>query len=86
MEVTIPFRTDLTAGTVVNLFIPSSGSGENSVDDGLDDHRYLITDLRLAGDPATQEGITVMGVCKESYAKRIEDVNPLEQRKFEGRE
>ena len=86
LEVTIPFRTDLTAGTVVNLFIPSSGSGENSVDDGLDDHRYLITDLRLAGDPATQEGITVMGVCKESYAKRIEDVNPLEQRKFEGRE
>ena len=79
LEVTVPFRTDLTVGTVVNLIIPSGGSGLNSVDDGLNDHRYLIIDLRVAG-------ITVMGVCKESYAKRIEDVNPLLLRKIEGRE
>jgi len=86
LEVTVPFRTDLTVGTVVNLIIPSGGSGLNSVDDGLNDHRYLIIDLRVAGDPTSQEGITVMGVCKESYAKRIEDVNPLLLRKIEGRE
>lgn len=78
--VTIPFRTDISAGIVIKLNIPSSSSAQDGGDreDKVNDNRYLITDIAFSGDPMKNQGVCNLEVVKESYARDISKEQPLE--------
>ena len=77
--VTIPLRTDISAGTVVQLRIPGAETVDGNVSDNLNDDRYLITDLSLNFEPAGGGGIMHMECVKESYTMNIQDAPGLEK-------
>ena len=78
--ITIPLRTDLSVGTVIELDIPPAQSSTGGVDisDKMNDNRYLITDICVNGVPADKVGKLFVECVKESYAKRIQDYTPLD--------
>ena len=79
--VTIPLRTDLTVGMVVQLKIPTAETTDgNSTEDHVNDDKYLITDICISGNPLKQEGVLYMECVKESYARQIEGETPLTQK------
>jgi hypothetical protein len=65
--VTVPFRTDMNVGQI-----------EQDTSDKLNDDRYLITDLKLVGDPTQLSGKMTMECVKESYMQKIETATPLD--------
>ena len=77
--VTIPLRTDISAGTVVQLRIPGAETVDGNVSDNLNDDRYLITDLSLNFEPAGGGGIMHMECVKDSYTMNIQDAPGLEK-------
>jgi len=78
ITVTIPLRTDLSVGTVVILKLPSNEpTSEQDVSDKLNDGRYLITDINVAGNPAKGVGVIHMECVKESYMDKLVNVKPL---------
>ena len=78
--ITIPMRTDLSVGTVIQLDIPPPQSSTGGVDisDKMNDNRYLITDICVNGVPADKVGKCFVECVKESYAKKIADYTPLD--------
>ena len=46
--------------------------------DKLNDDRYLITDLKLVGNPSQLGGTLTMECVKESYMDKVENVTPLD--------
>lgn len=80
MQITIPFRTDLSVGMIIQLKIPTPEiMGEGDKADKVNDDRYLITDLAVDGDPVKKSGICVLECIKESYAQKIETARPLDE-------
>ena len=75
MEVIIPLRTDLTVGTMVNLEI--SPAEETPSQHPYKSSRYLVLDMRIIGAPSQNQGEMILGVCKESFTKKIQDVDSL---------
>ena len=71
--VVIPFRTDLTVGTVVRLLIPEPESSrpEGTVDKK-NDNRYLVTEIKLMGIVADNQGSLTMTCVREGVAKQLE--------------
>ena len=55
--ITLPLRTDLSVGTVIELDIapPQSSRGED-ISDKMNDNRYLISDICVNGVPADKVG------------------------------
>jgi len=77
--VTVPFRTDMNAGQIIQLSLPSAEpTSEQDTADKLNDDRYLITDLKLVGSPSQLGGTLTMECVKESYMDKIENVTPLD--------
>jgi len=77
--VTVPFRTDMNVGQVVQLSLPSpEPTSEQDTSDKLNDDRYLITDLKLVGDPTQLSGKMTMECVKESYMQKVETATPLD--------
>lgn len=75
--VTIPMRTDLTVGNVVQLEIPQPEP--TNKEDRLNDGRYLITDLSIVMSVTSQEGEMHLECVKESFAAKVADVKPLQE-------
>lgn len=80
-KVTIPARTDMTSGMVVNLKLPGGVIDKND-EDILNDDRYLITHIHHVINPQQARGTMVMNVVKESFAEDIRKVDPLKD--YEG--
>ena len=77
---TIPLRTDLSAGLIIKLNIKSPElAGDGVIEDKVNDNRYLITDLSITADPLTKRGVCHLEYVKESYATKIETFEPLTQ-------
>lgn len=75
--VTIPMRTDLTVGNVIQLEIPQPEP--TNKEDKLNDGRYLITDLSISMSIPSKEGEMYLECVKESFAAKIADVKPLQE-------
>ena len=75
--VTIPMRTDLTVGNVIQLEIPQPEP--TNKEDRLNDGRYLITDLSIVMSVTSQEGEMHLECVKESFAAKVADVKPLQE-------
>jgi len=78
MIVTIPLRTDISAGTVIKLKIPGAETLDGNVSSNLNDDRYLITDMSLNFEPAAASGIMHLECVKESYTMEIADAPGIE--------
>ncbi len=77
MVVTIPFRTDISCGTIINLELPEPQLASGSdVKDKLNDGRYLITDICFQGNVLDNGGVCNIECVKESFAKTIASINP----------
>ena len=53
-------------------------TSEEDTADKVNDDRYLVTDMKLVGDPTQLTGICTMECVKESYMTKIADANPLD--------
>tara|TARA_B100001559_G_scaffold276615_1_gene247654 strand:- start:69 stop:1550 length:1482 start_codon:yes stop_codon:yes gene_type:complete len=78
--VTVPLRTDLSVGTIIELDIPPPQSSTGGVDisDKMNDNRYLITDVCVHAVPSDKVGKLYLECVKESFAKKIADYTPLD--------
>jgi len=76
--VTIPFRSDISCGTIINLILPPAESNTNISADTLNDNRYLITAINFQGNPLEYIGYCHLECVKESYAADIMQVKPLD--------
>lgn len=75
--ITIPLRTDLSVGNVIQVSLPGGETGGADNPDAVNDDRYLITDLNVNGSPSDASGICYIECVKESYALPIKDATPL---------
>ena len=73
IKITIPIRTDLQVGQVIELAIPEPEiMDENSnTKDRINDNRYLLTDMMILGEPGKKLGHCNLELVKESFAKDI---------------
>ena len=80
MKLDIPFRTDISCGTIVTLSIPEPEvkKSDNKIKNELNDNRYLITDLVFEGSPINKTGQIHIECVKESFAKDLVSYKPLE--------
>ena len=75
--VTIPFRTDISVGTIIILKLPEPQvAGSAGLEDVVNDNRYLITDLCMDGDATQSAGVLNIECVKESFAVDISSANP----------
>jgi len=76
--VTIPLRTDMSVGTIIQLQLPAAQpASKGDVSDKLNDDRYLITDISINGSPVLGIGEMTLECTKESLAKKVSSVEPL---------
>ena len=78
-KVTLPLRTDMSAGMVVNLDLPGGTSDKET--DNLDDKRYLITKIHHIVSPLSGDGTMVLQCVKESFADEIKKQEALKDYK-----
>ena len=73
IKVTIPIRSDLQVGQVIQLLIPEPEIMDEGSDtkDRVNDNRYLLTDLCIIGDVLSATGLCHLELVKESYAREI---------------
>ena len=73
IKVTIPIRSDLQVGQVIQLLIPEPEIMDEGSDtkDRVNDNRYLLTDLCIVGDVLSATGLCHLELVKESYAREI---------------
>ena len=77
--VTVPLRTDMNVGQIVQISLPAAEpTSEQDTSDKLNDDRYLITDLKITGDPTELTGTMTMECVKESYMQKVETATPLD--------
>jgi len=73
LKITIPYRRDISAGTIIDVELPSGKQGgEKNI---LNDNRYLITKVRHEIAPAQYRGTMTLQCVKESLAADIKDVS-----------
>jgi|TARA_B110000908_G_C10212963_1_gene431246 hypothetical protein len=71
--VVIPFRTDLSVGTVVRLDIHEPETAKvDGIKDKLNDNRYLVTALKITGIPQDNTGVLTMDCVREGIAKKLQ--------------
>ena len=73
IKISIPIRSDLQVGQVIQLAIPEPEIlDEGSVNkDRINDSRYLLTDMMIQANPISKLGFCNLELVKESYAKDI---------------
>ena len=71
--ITIPIRTDVSVGNIIQLHIPEPElqEGEQSNKDQINDNRYLVVDMCLTAVLLQSEGSLQLTCIKESFAKDI---------------
>ncbi len=71
IKITIPIRTDLQVGQVIELAIPEPEimDEDSNTKDRINDNRYLLTDMMILGEPLKKTGHCNLELVKESYAK-----------------
>ena len=74
IRVSIPLRTDLSVGLIVALNIADQETSMNN-ESVVNDNRYLITDLALHANPVSRKGSLIMECVKESFAKKLSDID-----------
>ena len=80
VSATIPFRSDLTVGTVVSLQLPSPElKVDSSSNDKMLDGRYLIGKMTYSIDVFGGKGTITMQGIKESYGVNVKEYKPLEE-------
>ena len=78
IRVTIPFRSDMTVGTVINLDIPTAEKKTDDMPgDEMMDGRYLIGKITYRISPLDGMGTISMQAIKESYGVDIKEYKPL---------
>jgi hypothetical protein len=78
IRATIPFRSDMTVGTVINLDIPTAEKKtDDTPGDEMLDGRYLIGKLTYRISPLDGMGTLTMQAIKESYGVDIKEYKPL---------
>lgn len=76
--VTIPLRTDMSVGTLIQLQLPAAQPpSKGDVSDKLNDDKYLITDMAIHGSPRLGIGEMTLECSKESFNDKIANVEPL---------
>ena len=77
---TIPFRSDITVGTIINLDIPTAEKKTDDMPgDEMLDGRYLIGKITYQISPLRGVGSITMQAIKESYGVDIKEYRPLEK-------
>ena len=80
IKVTLPFRSDMTVGTVINLDIPSpEKKTDDTPGDEMMDSKYLIGKLVYRISPLDGMGSLTIQDIKESYGVDIKEYRPLEK-------
>ena len=78
IRATIPFRSDMTVGTVINLDIPTAEKKtDDTPGDEMLDGRYLIGKLTYRISTLDGMGTLTMQAIKESYGVDIKEYKPL---------
>ena len=79
LSATIPFRSDISVGTVVNLDIPTPEMKTDSTPpDKMMDGRYLIGKITYSISPLESFGTVTMQCIKESYGVDLKEYKPKE--------
>jgi len=80
MVLKVPFRTDITVGTVIVLNIPEAEvkKEDNDIKNTLNDNRYLITDIMFEGFPEQRQGEVTIECVKESFSEDVKSSRPLD--------
>ena len=77
IKVTLPFRSDMTVGTVINLDIPSpEKKTDDTPGDEMMDSKYLIGKLVYRISPLDGMGSLTIQAIKESYGVDIKEYQP----------
>jgi len=73
IKITIPIRSDLQVGQVIELGIPEAEIYDEGSEtkDRINDNRYLLTDMMITGVTGSKEGACNLELVKESFAKDI---------------
>ena len=80
LSATIPFRSDISVGTVVNLDIPTPEMKTDSTPpDKMMDGRYLIGKITYSISPIENFGTVTMQCIKESYGVDLKEYQPKEE-------
>ena len=79
IKATIPFRSDLSVGTIIKFNIPTSElkTGEAKEPNKLQDDRYLITRIAFTISPIDARGALTLFCVKESFGADIKEYKPL---------
>jgi hypothetical protein len=80
LKVTIPYRQDVSVGSIINITLPA-GKPEGETN-ALNDNRYLITKARHQIAPLEYRGTMTLQCVKESLAADIKEIGALD--KYEG--
>ena len=72
-RITIPGRTDISCGLILNANIPMIQVDDNILKNPFDDNQFLITGIKFEFKIATKESFCHLECVKESLAKNIED-------------
>lgn len=81
MNVTIPFRRDITAGTVITLALPQMDTLLDNTDDmtsdELDNGEYLITRVNYNIEPMKNQGLIHLQCVKVGFDTDLKKYDPL---------
>ena len=75
LKITIPYRQDISAGSIIKVKIPSGKQESNQ--NPLNDNRYLITKVRHQISTFDFKGTMTIQCVKESLAEDIKNVAAL---------
>ncbi len=80
VRATIPFRSDMSVGTVVHLNLPTAEKKTDDMPgDEMLDGKYLIAKITYTIVPLEGKGTIMMTAIKESYGVDIKEYRPLEK-------
>ena len=80
VKVVIPFRSDISVGTVVKLTLPThEKKKDDQPGDEMMDNRYLIGKMTISINPLANTGKLTLQTIKESYGVDITTYKPLEK-------
>jgi len=80
VKVVIPFRSDISVGTVVRLTLPTHEKKEDEQPgDEMMDNRYLIGKMTVSINPLANTGKLTLQTIKESYGVDITTYKPLDK-------
>jgi len=78
VRVVIPFRSDMSVGTIVKLTLPTAELKDDEASgDKMMDNRYLIGKITMSINPLKNSGRLTLQTIKESYGADIGTYKPL---------